>query len=51
LLPPGVVQSAGVDRVEAEILDQVEHRGLGGWVVTADWNGDPVGVAGGAPPA
>jgi hypothetical protein len=50
LLPPGVVQSAGVDRVEAEILDQVEHCGLGGWVVTADWNGDPVGVAGGAPP-
>ena len=29
LLPPGVVQNSTVDRLEAKIVDEAEHRGLG----------------------
>src|SRR5581483_9707007 len=29
LMPPGIIQTTGVDRVEAKIVDEAKHDGLG----------------------
>src|SRR5438093_6464672 len=41
LLPPGVVQITTVDRVEAKIVDEAKHGGLGVQRVAGDREGDP----------
>ena len=40
LLPPGVVQIAGVDRVKAKVIDQAKHRGLGVGRIAGDRESD-----------
>jgi hypothetical protein len=41
LLPPGVVQNTGVDRVEAKIVDQAKHSCLGVWRIAGDRESNP----------
>src|SRR3954464_70324 len=46
LLPPGLVQPAGVDAVEAELVDEPQHHRLGRRVVAGDRERDPPRGAG-----
>src|SRR5262249_41169361 len=40
LLPPGVVQSAGIDRIETEFVDKLQDDGLGLCIVTRNGQGN-----------
>jgi hypothetical protein len=40
LLPPGLVQSSGIDAVEAKFVDQPKHDGLGLRIVACDRQGN-----------
>ena len=43
LLPPGVVQAARIDAVEADLVDQADKLGFGAGVITGDRQSDPAG--------
>jgi hypothetical protein len=44
LLPPGLVQPAGIDAVKAQLVDELQDDGLGCGVIARDGQGDAAGA-------
>ena len=45
LLPPGLVQTAGIDAIKAQFFDELQNDGLGCVVIARNWQGDAPGRA------
>jgi len=45
LLPPGLVQTAGIDAIKAQFFDELQNNGLGCVVIARNWQGDAPGRA------
>jgi hypothetical protein len=45
LLPPGLVQTAGIDAIKAQFFDELQNDGLGCVVIARNWQGDAPGCA------
>ena len=45
LLPPGLVQTAGIDAIKAQFSDELQNDGLGCVVIARNWQGDAPGRA------
>src|SRR5437899_5924820 len=45
LLPPGLVQTAGIDAIKAQFFDELQNDGLGCVVIARNWQGDARGRA------
>src|SRR4029077_4588737 len=43
LLPPGLVQTAGIDAIKAQFFDELQNDGLGCVVIARNWQGDAPG--------
>src|SRR6266446_3529944 len=43
LLPPGLVQTAGIDAIKAQFFDELQNDGLGCGVIARNWQGDAPG--------
>src|SRR6202040_3829435 len=45
LLPPGLVQTAGIDAIKAQFFNELQNDGLGCVVIARNWQGDAPGRA------